>query len=1256
MWLGSRVCTKEKELSEVMKFVKNKLALAILAMCLLTPGKNKSASVGETLSSAAALTISGFLLIYLTEWYFSTRSTEEKSLKIAVQKSPHIPAHIKRKILDKTSAWGVNNKVYLKYALSLPWVNIKPKFVDYATAEATLNASHYGLDNAKKRILEYLVAYQSNPHAKGKVLCLIGAPGVGKTSLVKSIATALERPFALVSTASQDFALRGTDLSFVSAEPGGFTKALCQTKSQYPIILLDEIDKAQNNTQALLEALDPERNGTFQDAFLDFGVNLSNVLFIATANNLERIPQPVRDRMELIQLEAYSFEDKINIARNYFIPQLSMHANLSHECLEQISNCVPLITKLTSRTSDGNDGVRSLRHALDGLINKQIFHMTVYGKTLDLNPENIKEYIDPYYTQLRLSEPKDLRTYCNNALRKLDIPFETFLKIERTISGMSNFGAASTLVPTYIDWISKYPFATTMAPEVSLEKAAEDLNKTHYGLTGIKETILDYLAGYKASGRRTTKILCFAGAPGVGKTTFAESIAAALGRGFTKISFTPHTVLTGSSLGIASNPGELALSLINAGTSNPVILLDELEKAHPSMQKELLALLDPSQNSAIHDEYLGFGMNLSNVFFIASVNEVEALPTPLRDRMQIIELDPYSFEERVMIAKNKLVPDVTTLMNCPPEAVEKILSLVEPLAKKLMPFEAGVRALKRSLVIAAEKLARLQEQGIDPVATTLSAEDVIDPYFSSNHLSDPKSPYSYCNQIFRHAFIPPEIFNKIDRKIASMTVYKGADSMIPLYAETVIKYPFGKFTTTNPTLADAQAQLDKTHSGLKHVKNNILDYLAGYIASNQTSSKVLCLTGAPGVGKTTVAESIAAALGRKFSKISFGAIHTLASQATGNNDNLSGPGPIAKALMDAGCLNPVILLDEIDKTPAHLLAQLLEVLDPAQNKAFTDRYLGFEMDLSSVLFITTANDASQIAWPLTNRMQMVEMSPYSRAERIQIAREKLLPNVAATFNLPQNIITSIDALIEPLVEILVRGEYGVRNLNRALVIAAERYARKNLTTPENTALTVEEIITAINPELLQKEPALCKNPTVGKVNGMYANGSDGGGVHPKIISIIPDGRGKLLTPDKLHGKYAMSSYELVFSWVKTNAHKYGIPLAVFKENDFRISEAQFEETEGPSAGAAVATAFISALTNRTVRQDIAITGTINMLGEVGAVGGYRSKILGSASGGIKKFIVPECARPTIEALKDDFEGLDITYISHVDEAINLLLV
>ena len=1256
-----------------MKIFRNKALLTILLLGLILPmpqtaqaPNSVAESAQKILSGALGLAVTSIIVMEIVNLWNKKKPSETKLLRKKIENNPLIPSDIKKKILEKTSGWKPNKKAYLRYATDLPWSRPPLKQVNLQQAEKTLNATHYGLEKAKQRILEYLAAYQAVPDTKGKVLCLIGSPGVGKTSLVRSIARAMQRKFAVISTAVDERTLRGSDSVYVGSEPGTLTKALCTTQDPTSLFLLDEIDKAKGkNTQALLEALDPERNHAFLDTFLDFGVNLSDILFIATANNIETIPQALRDRMEFIQLEPYSVQDKINIARQYFIPQAASRSPLVKETLQEISECVPDIIKFVSRSSDGNDGVRTLRHAISGLVNKQIYHQKVFGKTINLTPENIKEYIDPYYTQLRLSEPKDVRSYCNNVLRKLDIPFDVFLKIERKITPWIIYSNTADLAAVYIDWISKYPFDRVTSRDISLQDASEILRQSHIGLHNLKETTIDYLAGYIASNQKTSKILCLAGAPGVGKTTVAESIAQALGRSFTRISFNGISSLTSSSSS-KLEPGPLGKALIQANSLNPVILLDELEKAPHHLQNAIIELLDPSQNQAIADEYLGFDIDMSKTTFVASVNDISKLPSPLRDRMQIIEIDPYTREERIKIAQQKLVPEIVKIMNANPAMQTKMLEILEPLVDRIMPYEAGVRALKRSLTITAEKLARAQLSNIDITSMSLKAEDVIDPYFRDNKLSEPKNWMTYCNELFKKISIPADIFKKIEQKISSLTIWQGAQSMIPLYAETVVKYPFGKLTPTTTSLEKTKEHLDSTHFGLFDIKEMILDYLAGNILSNQATTKIMCFSGAPGVGKTTIAQSIAESLGRKFAKITFGGIQSLSSQSSGNHDDLTGPGPIAKALIEANSLNPVILLDELEKAPAHLLSQLLEILDPVQNKAFQDRYLGFDMDLSKVMFIGSVNNASQLAWPLKDRMHMIKMQPYNKAERVEIAKTKLIPDIAKTMKLDALIQERLLALTEPLVDSIIMLEYGVRILKQTLTTAAEKYARLLISTSNKTPvlsqpqelpiLSATEIITAINPELLQVRPENLPNVknTVGVVNALYAGGGDGGGISKTEVVKIPHGSGKLVTGMN-QGKEELESHNRLFAYIKSNADQYKITSSVFKDHDFMIADQGYSPSDGASAGIAVTAAFISALTGRPVRSNFAVTGAVDLLGNTLGVSGYRSKILGATRGGVQNFVLPECSRPTIEAMKKDFEGLNFHFVSHVAQAIDILL-
>ncbi len=514
----------------------------------------------------------------------------------------------------------------------------------------------------------------------------------------------------------------------------------------------------------------------------------------------------------------------------------------------------------------------------------------------------------------------------------------------------------------------------------------------------------------------------------------------------------------------------------------------------------------------------------------------------------------------------------------------------------------------------------------------------------------------------QNSTIPANVLKNVERKIGELSAWQGSRSLIRNYLEWVMKYPFNKLTETHPTLHDAITQLNKTHTGICDAKESIIDYLAGLHMSSTQQPKILCLYGGPGIGKTTFAESIADALGKKFTKISFGAIKSLSSSKSISEQHSSAPGPIAKALITSGVLDPVILLDELEKAPTELTTELLELLDPAQNKTFKDTYLDFEMDLSKVTFVASINDINKLPSPLRDRMQIINMHPYSRKERIEIAQTKLIPEISKNFMFSAEIQEKLQNLAEPLVEKIARYEFGVRNLKRALIIAAEKYARQLLlqkeleTAAEITTISASEVLASLDPEILQTHPATCANTEdcVGIVNGMYAHGCDGGGLLKVEVVINSNGKGNLSSSGLL-GKTSLESEKRVFAYVKSIARTYNINPEIFSNSDFVFGDQHYQEVDGPSAGIAQTVALISALTGRTVKQNFAVTGAIDMHGNALPVGGYRAKILGTEQAGIQNIVVPESARPTIEVLRKDFPDLNIFYVSTVPQALELLL-
>jgi len=531
--------------------------------------------------------------------------------------------------------------------------------------------------------------------------------------------------------------------------------------------------------------------------------------------------------------------------------------------------------------------------------------------------------------------------------------------------------------------------------------------------------------------------------------------------------------------------------------------------------------------------------------------------------------------------------------------------------------------------------------------------------FTANEiLNDKEAETELSKEFEKKPHISTEEKKIICEKLSGLGIWKASKELRKNYLEHIKKYPFGIKTESSINLENAKEVLDESHSGLHDAKETILDYLAGIKMNGGNSHKVLCLSGPPGIGKTTIAKSMSDALGKKFSKISFGAITTLSSQANGQSEEFSGPGPIAKALMHAESLNPVILLDELDKASPSLLPQLLEILDPAQNKTFKDSYLGFNLNLSNVTFIATANNLSKVNQALLDRMQILELHPYSKKERLEIGRNKLIPEIAREMKSSKEITQKLYDLVEPLLEKVICNEAGVRSLKRYLITAAEKYARQQILLPEGESLVdlnVQDVIKTQNPEMLQFSPAfkIASERAIGVANGMYAAGNNGGGLLKIESIIIPHGNGNL-TANKLQGDFSTEAQNRVFAYVKSVAADYDISPETLKQNDFMFGDQLYAPVDGPSAGLAHAASLISTLTNKPINQKISMTGAIDMHGNVLPVNGYRDKILGCEQSGIQSVILPAAAKPVIDAIKHDFPDLTIFYVSTVPQALEIL--
>lgn len=496
------------------------------------------------------------------------------------------------------------------------------------------------------------------------------------------------------------------------------------------------------------------------------------------------------------------------------------------------------------------------------------------------------------------------------------------------------------------------------------------------------------------------------------------------------------------------------------------------------------------------------------------------------------------------------------------------------------------------------------------------------------------------------------------QRLKRMSSSSSDANVIHSYIEKCLEIPWGKYTKENTSLQKAKRILEKDHYGLKDVKQRIVEMLASLIISPDIKGQIICLAGPPGVGKTSIAKSIARATNRKYTRISLGGVRDEA-EIRGHRKTYIGsmPGRIINALIEAGSMNPLILLDEIDKLSVDIkgdpAAALLEVLDSEQNFSFRDNYIELPVDLSRVLFITTANDKHAIPEALRDRMEIIDLPSYTREEKFSIAKKHLIPKQLKQHGLTKNNIRINDAAVRSIIDGYTR-EAGVRILERKIAAVmrkeAVRLAEGNEEKLEVTDKNIEEYlgIRKYRPEENTHEDC------VGVVNGL-AWTAVGGEILQAEVAVLK-GNGKIECTGSL-GDVMKESVKTAISFVRSRADKYGINPEFYKENDIHI---HFPEgavpKDGPSAGVTVTTALVSALTNIAVRGDVAMTGEVTLTGRVLAIGGLREKSMAAYSEGIPTVIIPHANIPDIEEIDDVVKNkINFIPVKTVDEVIEIAL-
>ena len=503
-----------------------------------------------------------------------------------------------------------------------------------------------------------------------------------------------------------------------------------------------------------------------------------------------------------------------------------------------------------------------------------------------------------------------------------------------------------------------------------------------------------------------------------------------------------------------------------------------------------------------------------------------------------------------------------------------------------------------------------------------------------------------------------EVRDKISKEIdrfKSMNSSAAESSVLSTYIETLLDLPWDKKSEDSMDLEEAWKILEDGHYGLKDVKERIMEFLAVRKLTSGGKSPILCLVGPPGTGKTSIAKSVAEALHKKYVRICLGGVRDEA-EIRGHRKTYVGamPGRITVALQQAGVSNPLMLLDEIDKTSSDYKgdtsAALLEVLDPEQNSRFNDHYVEVPQDLSEVLFIATANDMEGIPRPLLDRMEVIEVSGYTENEKEHIAREHLIPKQLEVNGIPKGKLTIQPAALRKMITLYTR-EAGVRGLERTIGRICRKAAREIMENGQDKVVVNTKNLDTFLGKSRYSYLMANKMDEVGIARGL-AWTQVGGDTLQIEVNVMP-GKGELVLTGQL-GDVMKESAMAGISYIRSVADQYDIKQEFFQENDIHVHIPEGAvPKDGPSAGITMATAMLSAIIDRKVRADVAMTGEITLRGRVLPIGGLKEKLLAAKYARIKQVLVPKENKPDIQEIDAEIlDGLKISYVDNMKEVLH----
>lgn len=692
------------------------------------------------------------------------------------------------------------------------------------------------------------------------------------------------------------------------------------------------------------------------------------------------------------------------------------------------------------------------------------------------------------------------------------------------------------------------------------------------------------------------------------------------------------------------------MRLINIPEGGIKVLVQGIGKAHV---KELIANEKGIQADI---ERITMAGDTSDNEITARINNIKNIAEKMASTGQFCSPDFFAIISR-MQEPEKIADFVLSHLNVPASEGQKLLEqttmtgFLEGIYQNLCrqhevsELEEHIKNRARDSMNKAQKEFYLREQ-IKAIKTELGDNDAeeIDSYRDK------------LNKVLMSEDIRTEVIRQINR-LERMTPDSMEAGVLRTYLDWVLALPWGIFTEDNLNISRAKEILDEDHFGLKDAKERILDFISVCNLKTDGTSPILCLIGPPGTGKTSLGQSIARCLGRKYVRISLGGVKDEA-EIRGHRRTYVGamPGRFIQAIRKAGTSNPVVVIDELDKIGADFRGDpssaMLEVLDPQQNKSFYDNYLGVPFDLSKVMFIATANNMDTISGPLRDRMEIIELSGYTFDEKMHIARQYLVKRSIEGSGLQDKNVIFNEGVLGDLICNYSR-ESGVRELERLIQKLCAKTARSIVEGSNIISIDKENLESYLGPRKFADDDIQRQNQ-IGISNGLAWTPC--GGEMIRIEAVLMPGQGKLLLTGHL-GEVMKESAQAALSYARAHSNQFGIPDNIFTTHDIHIHvPAGAVPKDGPSAGITMLTSILSALTQRPINAQYAMTGELNLSGHVMPIGGVKEKILAAKRNKVSHIILPLKNKHDLLGMEDIIKDIDVIWVDHANQVMDHVLL